>query len=840
MIRFINATRTRHAARVPSRCSSSLAAVVVLLVLTLPEPLLAQADGYLLPPSPIPQILDTPPTPTVSVAPDGATLALLGRANLPAIAELAEPVAKLAGFRINPAVHGPANSRLQFLDDIVFQDLETGVQRPVRGLPADARLAFTQWSPDGTRLAFTSFATEGIELWVADAATGTAARVLPGVLNATWGTPYQWLPDGSGFLARRTVTGRGAPPERSPVPDGPVVQENIGRTAPVRTYQDLLQSPHDEALFEHYFTAQLIHVPLTGGGTEPIGEPGLWRTFSIAPDGLHILAERVKRPYSYVVPASLFGYEQVVLDMSGRVVHRVADTQVADDLPIAFDAVRAGPRSVQWRADAPATLVWAEAQDGGDPRRAATVRDRVFVLAAPFTGEPQVLADLDQRYATTYFGRDDFALVLSRWFDTRREKRWAVNPSEPGAAPRLLADRSFQDRYADPGFPIFTNTSTGHAVMMFSDDGSSIFLAGSGASPRGDYPFLARMRIDNGQMERIFEARDPHYETVLSVLSPDGTRILTRRESQTEPPNFYVRTLPGDAARAITDFGDPAPQLAGITRELITYSRADGVALSGTLFLPPGYDPQRDGRLPVLVWAYPTEFRDAAAAAQVQDSPNRFSRPGGSSHLFLLTQGYAILDNPAMPIIGEGDAEPNDTYIEQLVASADAAVEVLVDLGVADRDRIGIGGHSYGAFMAANLLAHSDLFRAGIARSGAYNRTLTPFGFQAEQRSYWEATDTYTRMSPFTYANRIDEPVLLIHGEMDDNSGTFPVQSERMYAALKGHGATVRYVVLPYEAHGYRARQSILHTLAEMVSWLDRYVKDAPPREPQRVTTPRQ
>jgi len=325
---------------------------------------------------------------------------------------------------------------------------------------------------------------------------------------------------------------------------------------------------------------------------------------------------------------------------------------------------------------------------------------------------------------------------------------------------------------------------------------------------------------------------------VAAVLARDASRILTRRESQRDVPNYYIRTLPGGQATALTRFTDPAPQMAGISRQLVTYRRADGVALSGTLYLPAGYDPQRDGRLPVLMWAYPTEFRDAATAGQVQGSSNRFSRPSGISHLFLLTQGYAVLDNPTMPIVGEGDKEPNDTYVEQLVASAQAAVDKVVEMGVGDRDRIGIGGHSYGAFMTANLLAHSDIFRAGIARSGAYNRTLTPFGFQSEQRTYWQATEIYTKMSPFTYANRINEPILLIHGEMDDNSGTFPIQSERMYAALKGNGATVRYVVLPFEAHAYRARENTLHTLAEMVRWMDRYVKNAGPRQqPQRTAT---
>ncbi|MBW3571686.1 MAG: prolyl oligopeptidase family serine peptidase [Gemmatimonadetes bacterium] len=797
----------------------------------------AQAQtGYLRPPEPIPSIVTAQPTPTVLVGRDRQTLALLAREALPSISEMAEPELRLAGFRISPRTNGVSSTRASYSTGITFQELGSGRQRVVQ-LPAGARIAYAQWSPDGRHLAFVNALENGLELWVAQVATGQARRVLGPELNATIGTPYRWLPDNSGFIVRRVVPGRGQPPRGSEVPSAPVIQENLGRTAPARTYQDLLQSPADEALFEHYFTAQLSRVPLAGGRPADLGAPGIFFGFDPSPDGRYLLVTRVKRPYSYVVPAWNFPQETSVLDArTGARVKLVADIPLTDNLPPAFDAVHEGPREVEWRSDAPATLAWVEAQDGGDPRRDAAVRDRVFLLNAPFTAQPVPLIDLEHRLSYIAWGRPDYAIVRSAWWNTRWERRFAVNPSNPAAAPRLLVERSYQDRYSDPGTPVTTTTPSGHAVMMFTEDGEGIFLTAAGASERGNYPFLDVMDVATGESRRLWRAEDPYFETVLTVLDRDGSRILTRRESLTDPPNVFVRTLPGDQARAVTNFPDPAPQLAGIQRQLITYTRADGVRLSGTLFLPPGYDAARDGPLPMLMWAYPTEFRDAAAAGQITDSPNRFSRPGGSSHLFLLLAGYAILDNPTMPIVGEGEVEPNDTYVEQLVASAQAAVDKVVEMGVAHRDRIAIGGHSYGAFMTANLLAHSDLFRAGVARSGAYNRTLTPFGFQAEQRTYWEATDTYTRMSPFTFANRVNEPILLIHGANDDNSGTFPVQSERFYAALKGHGATVRYVVLPLEAHGYRARESVLHTLAETINWLDTHVKNAPPRAPSPST----
>ena len=793
--------------------------------------------GYLRPADPIPAIVTAPLTPTVMVGRDRRTLAVLSREALPSIAQMAEPELRLAGFRISPRTNGVSGTRAAYSSGITFQDIESGRQRAVQ-LPAGTRIAYAQWSPDGRHLAFVNALAGGLELWVAEVATGQARRVMGAELNGTVGTPYRWLPDNSGFVVARVVPGRGQAPRASEVPSAPIIQENLGRTAPARTYQDLLQSPSDEALFEHYFTAQISRVPLAGGRPVDLGRPGIFFGFSPSPDGRYLLVTRVKRPYSYVVPAYNFPQETSVLDArTGAVVKLVADIPLTDNLPPAFDAVPTGPREVQWRADAPATLVWVEAQDGGDPRREAAVRDRVLMVNAPFTGQPATLIDLEHRFSDIGWGRDDFAIVKSAWWNTRWEKRFAVNPSNPSAAPRLLVERSYQDRYSDPGNPVPTTTPSGYAVMTFTADGRGLYLTAAGASERGNYPFLDVMDIATGQTRRLWRTEDPYYETVLTILDPDGSRILTRRESITDPPNVFVRTLPANQARAVTSFPDPAPQLAGIQRQMITYTRNDGVRLSGTLYLPPGYDAGRDGPLPLLMWAYPQEFRDASAAGQITDSPNRFSRPGGTSHLFLLLAGYAILDNPTMPIVGEGEAEPNDTYVEQLVASAQAAVDKVVEMGVASRDRIAVGGHSYGAFMTANLLAHSDLFRAGIARSGAYNRTLTPFGFQAEQRTYWEATDTYTKMSPFTFANRVNEPILLIHGANDDNSGTFPVQSERFYAALKGHGATVRYVVLPLEAHGYRAQESVLHTLAEMINWLDAHVKNAPPRS-QSASTP--
>ena len=786
------------------------------------------ADGYQTPPAPIAQILDAAPTPGVSVSPDRKVLAQLGRENLPTIAAVSEPILRLGGYRINPRANGPIEARANWMNALSFEDVATGKVRAV-ALPAGARFFAPSWSPDGSKLAFVMDAKTGLELWVADVKAATARKVTEPVVNATFGPGYDWLPDGSGLLVQTVVAGRGAPPAESTVPTGPTIQESKGKTAAIRTYQDLLGNAHDEALFDYYFTSQLTRVSWDGK-TAAVGQPGVISSVSISPDGKYILTNRLKRPYSYLVPAGLFPTEIAVSTIDGQPVKTLVDRPLADNLPAAFDAVSTGPRSVSWRADAPATLVWAEAQDGGEPRKKVAIHDSVFLSAAPFTAAPTKLIDLDQRYRGVEWGKGDVALVTSRWWQTRNQKLIVVDPSKPGEG-RVIVARNYQDKYNDPGRAVTRRNAEGEDVLHFTPDGKAVFVTGDGASAKGEFPFVGRMELADGKTTKLWQAAAPYYELPIVLADEAGKTVITRRESAKDQPNYYVHAVAkGAKAKALTSFPDRAPQFAGVSKQTITYKRADGVTLSGVLYLPAGYDKAKDGPLPLLMWAYPAEFTDAAVASQTVDEGNRFTRPGGISHLFLLTQGYAILDNPAFPIIGQNGAEPNDTYIEQLTADAKAAVDAVVGMGVADRDKIAVGGHSYGAFMTANLLAHTRLFRAGIARSGAYNRTLTPFGFQAEQRTYWEATDTYTKMSPFTYATDIKDPILLIHGEADDNSGTFPIQSERFYAALKGAGATVRYVTLPNEPHGYRALESTKHTLWEMSQWMDKYVKNAPPR----------
>lgn len=782
----------------------------------------AQGDEvYQTPPKELAALVDAPPTPSMNVGP--GDWAVLTEAPLfLTVADLAQPELKLAGLRFNPRNH--EQTRVAYSRDIRIVRLSTGEQRPAAGLPQPLRARLVTWSPDGTRFAFTHASGDSVELWVADAAGAKASRVGSIVLNASHPSrAFHWLGNDSFVVRLAAIPDRA--PEDSRVSTGPVVQENLGRRTPARTYQDLLKTPYDENLFAHHLQSRVAIVSLDGT-VRPLATTAMIADVEPSPDGRYLLVEAMHRPFSYVVPESRFPRRIEVWDRDGNVVHQIADLPLADTVPTDFDATATGPRNVSWRADKPATLAWVEALDQGNPRVEAAERDRIFLLDAPFDAPPVPLATLAFRARGVSWSGDDLALVEEAWWKSRKTRTWRVRPGAPSRAPELLFDRSFEDRYSDPGSPMKMLTAQGTWVLRTSNKGQTIYLSGEGASSEGDRPFVDSYDLRAHKPARLWRSEAPYYEFAVQLLD-DGRSVVTRREAVDQPPNFFARDLKKKSTRALTQFPHPTPQLAGAKKELIRYKRADGVDLTAILYLPPGYEPARDGRLPVLIWAYPQEFKSASSAGQVTDSPYRFIRVHPMTPIPWLLRGYAIVDDPSIAIVGEGDKEPNDTYIEQLVAGAQAIVDEVVRRGVGDRDRMAVGGHSYGAFMAANLLAHSNLFRAGIARSGAYNRTLTPFSFQAEERTFWEAPDTYIAMSPFTHAQKIDEPLLLIHGIDDNNTGTFPIQSERLYQAMKGLGGTARLVMLPYEAHGYRARESVLHMMWEMDGWLERYVKNA-------------
>ena len=797
------------------RAALALMTVTVLTAVLAAQPTPAPA-GYQLPPKVIVDILDAAPTPAVVIAPTRQMVALLERTSMPSLADLAAPIHRIAGARINPRTNG-RQQRTGAATGITLKALGGGMEKRVV-LPRGVNAGGLAFSPDGKHLSFTNTKAAAIELWVADTATGQS-RLISGTdrLNGAAGEPCDWLDDSAILVCLTVPSARGPMPVDSRVPSGPNVHENYGKPSPAPTLEDMLKTKYDEDLFEYYFTSQVVAYDVAAASRAPIGKPGIIESVASAPSGEYLLVSRVKRPFSHLYGMSGFPKDAEIWNRRGALARTIADVPSSEG--IAINGVQIGPRQYRWRPDQPATVTWVEALDEGNPKKSAPFRDRVVALAAPFNGQPAEFARTEWRFSSLSFTDKGIALLVEGDRASRRQRTWVLDDN---GAPRKLWDRKTDDSYSNPGTPV-TRRLGGPVIQ----NGDAIYLSGAGSSPQGDQPFLDKLNMKTLAAERVFRSDEKSYEVIVAPLDDAAKTVLTRYETPNDAPNYYVRDIAAGTKQAITAFRDPAPQLRGVQRRFVTYKRKDGVDLNGTLYLPPDY--KTGTRVPVLMWAYPREFGDADSAGQITGSPNRFTTYTGASHLFLLTQGYAIFDDPTMPIIGAGDTA-NDTYVDQLTMNAEAAVNKVVEMGVGDRDRIAVGGHSYGAFMTANLLAHTDLFRAGVARSGAYNRTLTPFGFQSESRTFWEIPEVYGRMSPFFHANRINEPILLIHGEMDDNSGTFPVQSERFYMALKGFGATVRYVTLPYEAHGYAARESVLHTIAETITWLDKYVKNAPSR----------
>ncbi len=773
------------------------------------------------PPQPINQILEAPPPPQVRISPNRQWMVELEQLQLVPIALLAEPEVAVAGFRLNPQTNGPARHNTYY--SMMIKGVDSPENIRTVELPENPRIGFIKWSSDSQKLAFTLTQATGLELWVLYVADGTIQRLTEPVLNAAYGTPYRWLDDET-LICKFVSQTRGEEPTINKIPQGPLIQENLGNKKATPTYTNLLKNAHDEALFEYYLTSTLEKITLQGNSTQLIS-PCLISEAIPSPDSNFILISTIHKPFSYQVPAARFPKQIYVIDNNGNHIYQVANLPLDEERSIKFDAVRKGRRRTSWRSDAKATLTWVEALDEGDPNIEVPYRDALFILEAPFTATPTQLWKSEYRFNSVIWGKPDAALVYEKWYDTRRVRTWRIYPDNPQTPAQLICDRSYEDKYNAPGTPLTKLGDYRYQVLRFAPDGQSIYLSGRGASTDGVYPFLDKLNIETQETQRLWQCQNPYYEEIFALLDDEAQNLITVRQSQTEPPNLMVFSRNHDDKKILTNYQDPAPQLAGIHKELVQYQRADGVQLSAKLYLPPNYNLERDGSLPTILWVYPEEFKDKEFAGQITTPENTFSRPTRASVLFLLTQGYAVLSGATLPIIGEGNREPNDTYVEQLIAGAQAAVDYIVERGISDRQHIGIGGHSYGAFTTANLLAHTDLFCMGIARSGAYNRTLTPFGFQGEQRNFWEAQETYIHMSPFTHASQIKAPLLLIHGENDSNSGTYPLQSKRLYEALKGNGAVVRWVELPLEAHGYRSQEAVAHVLWEMLNWCDKYLK---------------
>ncbi|WP_412971438.1 alpha/beta hydrolase family protein [Glaciecola sp. MF2-115] len=781
---------------------------------------LAYATEYQTPPKMMADLVDAPRQPGATLSDDRKWIAFLKRPGAQSIIELAQEEETLAGLRINPANFSPARSTGYTGIELRSMDGDTKID--IEGLP-EGKIMSVSFSPNAKHLAFILETPDKLTLWRYDLQKKQVMQVSSAAINASLGgARYTWKKDSSGFITRLAIAKPEDKPSQTQAKPQPIIQTSDGKKAAVRTYSNLLKTPYDEALFTFLTTSQLADISLNGEITK-LGKPGIIRGYQYSPNDKYLLVAQYKKPYSYLVPASRFPLLTQVWTPEGKLVKTIADQPSGESIPKGFDSTQEGRRSIGWRSDKGATLVWAEAQDGGTMEADVEFHDALYSLQAPFNAEPKLMMKIERRFAGIEWGDDDFAMVSDWRFSDRKLRSWKFNPSQPEQDKVLFQERSYNDRYKDPGDFVYHTNEFGVDVIKEVD--GKVLLTGRGASPKGNIPFMDEYDFNKQEKTRLWESEAPYYERVIQPLNDMASKVLTIRESQTQQPNFFIRDIASGEIEQFTQFPHPSPAFVGIEKEKINYTRADGVELSGTLYLPPGYD-KSQGPLPVLMWAYPLEYKDAAVASQVTESPFEFVRVSYWGPMPHLAQGFAVFDDPKMPIIGSGESLPNDSFREQLVSSAQAAVDVLVERGIADKDRIAIAGHSYGAFMVANLLAHSDLFKAGIARSGAYNRTLTPFGFQGEERSFWEGQDVYANMSPFFHAEKIDEPMLMIHGSDDPNSGTFPMQSERMFAALKGLGANARLVMLPHEQHGYRARESLLHLLWEQYTWLDKYVQN--------------
>jgi len=781
-----------------------------------------ESASYKLPPKEIADLLLAKPTPAVSIDHLGEWMLIMERESYPTVEELGQPELRVAGLRLNPNNYSP--SRQSFINNLKLKHTADGKEYTITGIPAGALISNTEWSPSEKKISFTNTTATKVDLYVIDIAKKTAVKINKTALVTTIGPVSQWVDDNTIIYTAATKPAAMLP-KRPITPVGPSIQENIGKAAPSRTYQDLIKSVYDETAFAFMTTAQLIKN--TNGTETKLSSPAIYAAFTVSPDNKYILTETIQKPYSYLVTAYSFASTMAIMDMGGKIVKSLAKLPSGETTPSGYDNVLPSPRGFAWRSDEPSTITWCEPQDSGLIKKNMEFHDAVYALKAPFTANPTVLVKTKMRFRNIVWGNEHFAWVNEGLTGKQLQKASKLDPAT--GAMETLFERNTTDAYNNPGMPVMKRNAFGTSVINLLDNNKILMNNPVGSSPDGDLPFLSTFDLSSKTSQIVWRAKKGSYETITAVLDANTLKLITRKESQTEVPNYYIKNLKGSGPdQQITGFSNPYPSMVGVTKEKLKYKRADGVDLTGDLYLPRGYDRTKDGPLPVLIWAYPREYNNAADAAQVRGSADRFTTISWGSPIFYVMRGYAVLDNAEMPIVAASkESKPNDTFIEQLKLNAEAAIGALTSLGVGDPKRVAVGGHSYGAFMTAHLLSHTNLFKAGLARSGAYNRTLTPFGFQAEERTYWESPDLYYKMSPFSYANKIKTPILLVHGEADDNPGTFPINSERLYNAIKGHGGTVRLVYLPYEAHGYRGKENLLHLLWEQSQWLDRFVKNA-------------
>jgi dipeptidyl aminopeptidase/acylaminoacyl peptidase len=769
-------------------------------------------------------LVDVQLAPNILMNNDKSVMILLYRDAYKSIDELSRKEMRLAGLRIDPATN--IGSRTTYFNNMRIKHIggDDQTDKQISGLPAKTKITGFRWSPDYSKIAFTNTSEKGVELWVVDIASASAKKLTDAVVNANMRDAINWFSNSKSILINLLPADKSMLIDtENTVPSGPTISVSDGKKAQNRTYQDLLKNVNDEKNFEVLATSEVYRVDLEGNKSKFL-DAAMYKSISFSPDGNYVLVSKIERPFSYLVPYRRFPSVSTIYDKNGREVIVANKTPLLEDLPKGFMSTQKGKRSWSWRADKAASLIYAVALDGGDPANEVEYRDEVFQWDAPFKDEAKSLVKTKNRYSYISWANDRLAIVHDYWWNTRNTKSYLFDPSGKDSEVKTLIDRNYQDRYSDPGDFVTDKNEFGRNVLVL--DNGKAFLLGDGYTKEGQFPFLSAFDLESGETERLYTSAVENQLETLYDFDMKKNQLLLRVESKNDYPNYYFRDLDKKTLSQVTYFENPFRAIQNVEKEVITYKRADGLELSGTLYLPVGYDKSSKEKMPMILWAYPREFKDKNSASQNTQNPNEFTYPYWGSPIYWVNKGYVVLDDAAFPIVGEGDNQPNDSFREQLVANAKAAIDAVDNMGYIDRERVAVGGHSYGAFMVANLLSHSDLFAAGIARSGAYNRTLTPFGFQSEERSYWEAPEVYYTMSPFMHADKMKTPLLLIHGEADNNSGTYPLQSERYFNALKGLGATARLVMLPKESHGYRAKESILHLLWEQDEWLDKYVKN--------------
>ena len=731
---------------------------------------------------------------------------------------------RLGGLRINPITN--ISSSVNYISNLKIRKVTDKIETQISGLPKKSQITFVTWSPNERKIAFTNTTATGIELWVIDVASATAQRLTGANLNANLGNPINWLNDNKTLLVKMIPQNRRALLDsKKELPKGPTISVSDGSKSQNRTYPDLLKNKTDEINFETLITSELYKVSITGK-IDFFKESDLYAGESFSPNGNYLMLTTIQKPFSYSVPYSRFPQKTVVYDTSGKEVKVINEIPLNEVIPKGFSSVRKGKRSLGWRGDKPAAWAFVIALDEGDQAVKTAFRDELFSWDAPFIDEPTSLIKTQQRFDKVVWGNEKIAVVSDDWYDTRNTKTYLINPSNPSTTPKIISDRNSQDIYADPG--TFETKRNDYNRYVLAIENNNAYLIGNGFTKDGQFPFIDEFNLETLKSKRLYTSTfKDKKEALLSIEDFKKGDVLVQIQSKNEFPNYFFRNFKSKKLLQLTNFKNPFESIKNVYKEVIKYKRKDGVDLSGTLYLPAGYDRvKKFEKLPLLIWAYPAEFKDKSSAGQSDKNPNEFTFPYYGSFVYWVTKGYAVLDDASFPIIGEGTAEPNDTFIKQLVDDAAAAIDAVDNLGYINKKKVAIGGHSYGAFMTANLLTHCNLFACGIARSGAYNRTLTPFGFQSEQRNYWDIPTIYNEMSPFMNADKMKTPLLLVHGDADNNPGTFTLQSERYFQALKNLGAPVRLVLLPKEAHGYVAKENILHLLWEQDQFLEKNLKN--------------